>query len=34
MGNKVRLEAGGNPMEGTVIPFPENEVRNVQVVAW
>jgi cellobiose phosphorylase len=31
-GNQVRLEVDGTPVNGTVIPLPEDGVREVQVV--
>ena len=33
-GNGVRLEVGGNPIEGNIIPIPSNGIKEVQVQIW
>jgi cellobiose phosphorylase len=33
-GNEVRLEVDGNPIHGSVIPFPSDDVKQIQITAW
>ncbi len=33
-GNEVKLEVDGKSIEGSIIPFPAEDIQTVQVIAW
>jgi hypothetical protein len=34
LGNRVRLEVDGNPVNGTIIPIPTDGIEVVPVTVW